>query len=179
MTSVDDGDASELNAEIASIEERVQRVEAEAEALVRQMVVTQVPLPSGERIWRLGSIIIPTVRELLDGDELTEDRRGFLALDGFMVGDREQSARELVRQLSERRQHANPALSQLRRARFEGIEELALELLVTSQPRDTWQVPSLLKSLVELGVEIPADTVARLRSWRIRDVDVWLDHLGL
>ena len=69
---------------------------------------------------RLGSVVIPAVRELIDEPDTPNDVRTLAALVGLHVGDDEQSARVLLDELTHRGPYAPLVARELARGGNDG-----------------------------------------------------------
>lgn len=167
----------DLDAEAQSIRQRVVALRSSVADLVAEMRSTSVPLTLGEQLLDLGSVIIEPVRALLDEDGLDDERRGYLALAGFMAGDRQQSQDELFRQV----RTLGPLfpISALRLARndAEGAAAAILDGLRAVGPADARPAVGLVQALGATGVPLPDDVAAHLRGLGEIDLERELDAL--
>jgi hypothetical protein len=99
---------------IRDLEARINAVVQQAHALVHELLADDGLLwPVAERLPALGSVILPAIRQLLTDYTVPAETRGFAALVGFIVGDREESSQVLLDEIEQDTGFAVTAARQL------------------------------------------------------------------
>lgn len=157
---------------IRGIEARIESVRADANACVRELLIDDGDrYLVAERLVRLGSIIIPAVRELLDDPGSPAEVRTLAALVGVDVGDAEQSVHVLLGVLEDGGSYAPLAARVLAlRGRTSAVSAIQ-EALRRTPVADFDDVVTYLKALRDLGGHLSADERQRLEvgdRWQVR-----------
>jgi hypothetical protein len=151
---------------IRDLEARIDAVVQQAHALVQELLADDGFLwPVAERLPALGSVIVPAIRQLLTDSTVPAEARGFAALVGFIVGDREESLQVL---LDEIEQDTGFAVTAARQLAVTGEQQAvwpiedAIRRSDLKDVHDADRILAFLDDLHKLGHRLPDDLRARL-----------------
>lgn len=155
---------------IRGLEARIESVRADARACVRELLVDDGGrFLVAERLVRLGSVIIPAVRELLDDPGSPSEVRTLAALVGVDVGDAELSVLVLLEELEHRGSYAPLAARVLAlRGRTSAVSAIQ-EALRRTPVADFDDVVNYLEALHDLGGLLSPEERQRLEGggWQV------------
>lgn len=156
---------------IRELEARIESVGADARACVRELLVDDGGrYLVAERLVRLGSVIIPAVRELLDDPGTSTEVRTLAALVGVDVGDAGQSVVVLLEELEQCGSYAPLAARVLaQRGRTSAVAAIQ-EALRRTPVADVDDVVNYLEALALLGGHLSPEERRRLQEgdrWQV------------
>ena len=151
---------ADAESQVSDLEQQVATVISGAHECLELLVSPPEGLPRfvvAERLLPLGSLLVPGLLEVLTSGEADDELRGLAALLGFAVGENEEFAMELLRQVESDGPFAALAARRLAGAEFTGIAgtiEAAIRRLAPSSPDET---VAYLDSLCLVSDVLPTD----------------------
>ena len=176
--------SSDPESNLADLVQRVANVLSSAHECLELLVSPPEGLPRfvvAERLFPLGSLLVPGLLEVLTSGEADDELRGLAALLGFAAGENEEFAMELLRQVESDGPFAALAARRLAQAEFTGIAgtiEAAIRRLAPSSPDeivaylDSLCLVGYLDSLCLVSDVLPTDLRQLLLDsgdWRIEE----------
>ena len=165
---------------LQDIRARVDAILREADSLVGELRAEDAFLvPVSEQLVRLGSMIIPAVRQILRDPSVSSEVRGFAAIAGFSVGDREESLQVLLDEVQEDTDLGPPAARVLANAgqrQAAALIESAISRKELSQRADVDAVVAYLRALHKLGYTLSGEIRSRLASSGIWEIEAEMNE---